>query len=82
MAGGMPSWKYAANRVLTLLQKRALGAKLSDVPHRFRAYSRDGAARYSLLANSDNFVFDNQVLAQAIAARFAHRRDLVPHLVP
>ena len=69
MAGGMPSWKYAANRVLTLLQNAALGAKLSEFHTGFRAYSREALLAIPLLANSDNFVFDNQVLAQAIAAR-------------
>jgi hypothetical protein len=69
MAGGMPSWKYAANRVLTLLQNAALGAKLSEFHTGFRAYSREALLAIPLLANSDGFVFDNQVLVQAIAAR-------------
>ena len=69
MAGGMPPWKYAANRVLTLLQNAALGAKLSEFHTGFRAYSREALLAMPLLANSDNFVFDNQVLVQAIAAR-------------
>ncbi len=69
MAGGMPPWKYAANRALTLLQNAALGAKLSEFHTGFRAYSREALLAMPLLANSDNFVFDNQVLVQAIAAR-------------
>ena len=69
MAGGMPLWKYAANRVLTLLQNFALGSKLSEFHTGFRAYSREALLAIPLLANSDNFVFDNQVLVQAIAAR-------------
>src|SRR5258705_1631528 len=69
MAGGMPPWKYVANRVLTLLQNAALGAKLSEFHTGFRAYSREALLAIPLLANSDSFVFDNQVLVQAIAAR-------------
>ena len=69
MAGGMPPWKYAANRALTLLQNAALGAKLSEFHTGFRAYSREALLAIPLLANSDGFVFDNQVLVQAVAAR-------------
>ena len=68
MAGGMPTWKYAANRLLTLFQNMALGSKLSEFHTGFRAYSREALLAIPLLANSDNFVFDNQVLAQAVAA--------------
>jgi glycosyltransferase involved in cell wall biosynthesis len=68
MAGGMPAWKYAANRVLTFLQNLALGSKLSEFHTGFRAYSREALLSIPLLANSDGFVFDNQVLAQSIAA--------------
>ena len=69
MSGGMPPWKYAANRALTLLQNAALGSKLSEFHTGFRAYSREALLAIPLLANSDGFVFDNQVLAQAVAAR-------------
>ena len=68
MAGGMPWWKYAANRALTAAQNLALGSKLSEFHTGFRAYSRDALLAIPLLANSDDFVFDNQVLAQAVAA--------------
>ena len=67
MAGGMPAWKYAANRVLTLVQNAALGSKLSEFHTGFRAFSRSALARLPLLANSEDFVFDNQLLAQAVA---------------
>ena len=67
--GGMPAWKYAANRALTLVQNLALGSKLSEFHTGFRAYSREALLSIALLANSDDFVFDNQVLAQAIARR-------------
>jgi glycosyltransferase involved in cell wall biosynthesis len=67
MAGGMPAWKYAANRALTLAQNLALGSKLSEFHTGFRAYSRAALLRIPLLANSEDFVFDNQLLAQAVA---------------
>jgi glycosyltransferase involved in cell wall biosynthesis len=69
LAGGMPVWKYAANRLLTLGQNLALGSKLSEFHTGFRAYSRGALLRLPLLANSDDFVFDNQLLAQAVALR-------------
>ena len=69
MAGGMPAWKYAANRALTAAQNLALGSKLSEFHTGFRAYSRAALLAMPLLANSDDFVFDNQVLAQAVAAK-------------
>jgi len=68
-AGGMPLWKYIANRALTLIENLALGAKLSEFHTGFRAYSREALQKMALRANSDDFVFDNQVLAQAIALR-------------
>jgi glycosyltransferase involved in cell wall biosynthesis len=68
-AGGMPAWKYLANRILTAVQNVALGSKLSEFHTGFRAFSRAALLELALLANSDDFVFDNQVLAQAIAAR-------------
>jgi len=68
-AGGMPAWKYVANRILTAVQNLALGSKLSEFHTGFRAYSRAALLELPLLANSDDFVFDNQILAQAVAAR-------------
>jgi len=67
MASGMPAWKYAANRALTLGQNLALGSKLSEFHTGFRAYSRAALLAIPFLANSDDFVFDNQLLAQAVA---------------
>jgi glycosyltransferase involved in cell wall biosynthesis len=66
MRGGMPRHKYYANRVLTLIQNLALGAKLSEYHTGFRAYSRELLLSLPLEANSDDFVFDNQLLAQCI----------------
>lgn len=64
--GGMPRHKYIANRVLTLVQNLALKAKLSEYHTGFRAYSRELLMSLPLDANSDDFVFDNQLLAQCI----------------
>ncbi len=72
MRGGMPRHKYYANRALTFIQNLALGAKLSEYHTGFRAYSRELLMSLPLEANSDDFVFDNQLLAQCIylGARF------------
>jgi glycosyltransferase involved in cell wall biosynthesis len=66
LRGGMPLHKYVANRALTLLENLALGAKLSEYHTGFRAYSRELLLSLPLSANSEDFVFDNQVLAQCI----------------
>jgi glycosyltransferase involved in cell wall biosynthesis len=64
--GGMPLYKYISNRILTLFQNLMMGAKLSEYHTGFRAYSRQLLESLPLEANSDDFVFDNQVLAQAV----------------
>jgi glycosyltransferase involved in cell wall biosynthesis len=66
LAGGMPVWKYFSNRLLTLFQNIMMGAKLSEYHTGFRAYSKELLRGLPLEANSDDFVFDNQVLAQAV----------------
>jgi glycosyltransferase involved in cell wall biosynthesis len=64
--GGMPRYKYIANRLLTLLENLALGVKLSEYHTGFRAYSRQVLETLPLDANSDDFVFDNEILVQAV----------------
>jgi hypothetical protein len=64
MAGGMPWWKYVANRILTAVENFLLGAKLSEYHTGYRAFSRELLERLPLDANSDDFIFDNQMLAQ------------------
>jgi glycosyltransferase involved in cell wall biosynthesis len=64
--GGMPRYKYVANRVLTLLQNICLGAKLSEYHTGFRAFSAEVLRNLPLIENSDDFVFDNEMLAQAL----------------
>lgn len=66
MKGGMPLYKYIANRFLTLVENLALGAKLSEYHTGFRAFSRSVLETLPLEANSDDFVFDNEMLAQAL----------------
>jgi len=68
IAGGMPRYKYVANRLLTFLQNVLLGSKLSEFHTGYRAFSRRVLETLPLAANSDDFVFDNQMLVQALAA--------------
>jgi glycosyltransferase involved in cell wall biosynthesis len=67
LAGGMPRYKYAANRVLTAVQNLIVGAKLSEFHTGYRAFSRRVLETLPLAANSSGFVFDNQMLVQALA---------------
>jgi len=66
LAGGMPLYKYVANRGLTLVQNLAQNAHLSEYHTGYRAWSRDVLQRLPLLGCSDDFVFDNEMLAQAL----------------
>ena len=66
LQGGMPPWKYLANRCLTLAENLLLGAKLSEYHTGYRAFSRELLEGLSLEGNSEDFVFDNQMLAQII----------------
>ncbi len=65
LKGGMPVYKYVANRVLTLLQNILLAKKLSEYHTGYRAFSRQVLQTLPLNENADDFVFDNQMLAQA-----------------
>jgi glycosyltransferase involved in cell wall biosynthesis len=68
--GGMPGWKYVANRFLTLFENTLLDAKLSEYHTGYRAFSRAVLQDLPLLENSDDFVFDNQMLAQCVMFGF------------
>jgi glycosyltransferase involved in cell wall biosynthesis len=68
VARGMPRYKYAANRFLTLAENIVLGQKLSEYHTGLRAFSRNLLAAVPFERNSDDFVFDNQILVQALAA--------------
>jgi glycosyltransferase involved in cell wall biosynthesis len=67
LAGGMPRYKYIANRALTALQNILLGSKLSEFHTGYRAFSRRVLETLPLAHNSEDFVFDNQMLVQALA---------------
>lgn len=64
VAGGMPLYKYVSNRILTFIENILLGQKLSEYHTGYRAYSRKALEAVDYHRNSDDFVFDNQILAQ------------------
>lgn len=66
LRGGMPLWKYIANRILTFVENLFLGVKLSEYHTGYRAFRREVLQQLPLLENSDDFVFDNQMLAQCV----------------
>jgi glycosyltransferase involved in cell wall biosynthesis len=66
LRGGMPIWKYIANRFLTLMENILISAKLSEYHTGYRAFSRELLEQLPLELNSDDFVFDNQMLAQIL----------------
>ncbi len=70
LKGGMPLYKYVFNRMLTAFQNLFLGVKLSEYHTGFRAFSRNLLQTLPLLENSDDFVFDNQMIAQAVMFDF------------
>jgi glycosyltransferase involved in cell wall biosynthesis len=70
LKGGMPFYKYIANRLLTAFQNMFLGVKLSEYHTGFRAFSKELLETLPLLENSDDFVFDNQMIAQAVMFGF------------
>lgn len=71
LKGGMPLYKYISNRVLTFIENLALGAKLSEYHTGYRAFSRRVLMELPLEENSNDFIFDNQILAQAIYCGFS-----------
>jgi glycosyltransferase involved in cell wall biosynthesis len=66
LKGGMPLWKYLANRFLTLIENLLLGSKVSEFHTGYRAFSRDLLKKIPFQKNSNGFVFDNQILAQIV----------------
>jgi glycosyltransferase involved in cell wall biosynthesis len=66
LKGGMPRWKYVGNRFLTLIENVLIGAKLSEYHTGYRAFSRALLEKLPIENNSDDFVFDNQMLAQIV----------------
>ena len=70
LKGGMPLYKYISNRILTLIQNILMNQKVSEYHTGYRAYTKEVLMSINLEANSDNFVFDNQVLAQITFAGY------------
>ncbi|MGO9018460.1 MAG: glycosyltransferase family 2 protein [Syntrophobacteraceae bacterium] len=66
LKGGMPRWRYVANRTLTLAENLLMGAKLSEYHTGYRGFSRELLEKVPFHGNSDDFVFDNQMIAQVL----------------
>jgi glycosyltransferase involved in cell wall biosynthesis len=78
LAGGMPRWKYVSNRFLTELENRVFGLRLSEYHTGFRAYSRRLLETIPYHRNSDDFVFDQELVAQAVATGMTIGEVAVP----
>ena len=78
LAQGMPWWKFVANRVLTWLENRVFRLSLSEYHTGYRAFRREVLETVNFPANSDGFVFDQEIIAQAVAARFRIAEIAVP----
>jgi len=78
LVGGMPLYKYVANRLLTLIENLCLKQKISEYHTGYRAFSREVLETLPLEENSDNFVFDNEVLVQSCLAGFRIGEMAVP----
>ena len=70
LKGGMPRYKYIANRVLTLFQNIVINQKLSEYHSGFRAFSKEVLLAINIEANSNDFIFDNQMLCQIFNKNF------------
>ncbi|MFA6908518.1 MAG: glycosyltransferase family 2 protein [Patescibacteria group bacterium] len=68
--GGMPEWKFIANKALTFIANSIIGTRLSEYHSGFRAYSRDVLEKLPLEENSDNFVFDTEIIVQLKIHKF------------
>lgn len=71
MAGGMPWWKFLANRGLTFIENRCLGAGLSEYHTGFRAFSREVLEALPIQGYSDDFIFDNEMMADLLLAGYS-----------
>ncbi|MBN1578273.1 MAG: glycosyltransferase family 2 protein [Chitinispirillaceae bacterium] len=70
LRGGMPRYKYVANRLLTLFQNILMNRKLSEYHTGYRAFSREALLKIPYRSNSDDFIFDNEVIAQLFYAGY------------
>jgi hypothetical protein len=75
---GMPWWKYIANIALTALENRVFRLKLSEFHTGYRAYHRAVLEQVDFLANSDSFIFDQEIVAQIVACGFRIGEIAVP----
>jgi glycosyltransferase involved in cell wall biosynthesis len=75
---GMPWWKYVSNRFLTGVENTVFGLKLSEYHTGYRAFRREVLETVNFAANSDGFVFDQEIIAQVVAARFRIGEIAVP----
>src|SRR5678816_327007 len=78
LAQGMPWWKFLANRFLTGLENRVFSLSLSEYHTGYRAFRREVLETVNFPANSDGFVFDQEIIAQVVAARFRIAEIAVP----
>ncbi len=78
LAGGMPRWKFVANRFLTALENRVFGLRLSEYHSGYRAYSRGLLKAIDYHANSNDFVFDQELVSQVVLAGFRISEIAVP----
>ena len=78
LAGGMPFYKFISNRFLTIIENLVLGQNLSECHTGFRAYSRRLLETLPFVLNSDDFVFDSQIIVQTVAFRFKIAEIAVP----
>ena len=78
MRQGMPWWKYVSNRFLTFLENRSFGLQLSEYHTGYRAYRRDALEAVNLETNSDNFLFDQEIVAQFVDSGMRIREVPVP----
>jgi hypothetical protein len=74
----MPWWKYLANKFLTMQENRAFGLHLSEFHTGYRAYRREVLETVNFRANSDNFIFDQEIVAQIVASKFRITEIPVP----
>ena len=75
---GMPWWKYVSNRFLTAVENAAFGLRLSEYHTGYRAYTREVLERVNFEFNADKFIFDQEIIAQAVAAGFRIAEVPVP----
>ncbi|MEI6831966.1 MAG: glycosyltransferase family 2 protein [Candidatus Omnitrophota bacterium] len=78
LSGGMPLYKYVSNRVLTFIENILLRQKLSEYHTGYRAFSRKALLELPLLENSDDFIFDNQIIAQGVYFGFRFKEITAP----